>query len=192
MIAAASTAPVSLPPMSFPAPAASAQPAALRDPARLGAIASHDLLAPQLADSLQTLVDRAAERLRMPIALVSVVMAEAQHFAAARGLPDWVAEAGGTPIEWSFCRHAVTSGEPFLVEDARVEPRIGENPLVELEHVRSYAGVPLVTPDGHTVGAVCVLDTTPRTFSDDDVAALRACAGEVMAAVCARAGTPAA
>lgn len=163
-----------------PAPAA---PAALRDPARLAAIDALDLLSPRLADTLHDAIERTAARLGLPIALVSVVLPDAQHFAAAHGLPEWVADVGGTPIEWSFCRHAVESGTPFIVEDARGDARIGENPLVDLEDVRSYAGVPLVTPHGHTVGAVCVIGTVPRTFSDADVATLRACADVVMAAV---------
>ncbi len=155
----------------------------LRDPARLREVAALGLVSPRVTAMLQADVEAAAARLGLPVALVSVVLHDAQHFAAAHGLPDWVAEAGGTPIEWSFCRHVVESGRPFVVEDAAAHALVRDNPLVELEHVRCYAGVPLVTSRGHAVGAVCVLGTSPRTFTDEELDVLRAAADRAMAAV---------
>ncbi len=33
--------------------------------------------------------------------------------------------------------------------------------------------VPVESPDGHRIGALCVIDREPRTFSDTDAALLR-------------------
>lgn len=145
----------------------------VKDPARLAEIAALGLTAAEVDDVLQQTVDEAAARLHLPMGLVSIVMDEAQWFAAHTGLPAWMAEARGTPVEWSFCANAVRSGEPFVVEDATTHPLVKDNPLVPMDNVRCYAGIPLVTSTGKTLGTLCVIGTQPRSFSEDEMEILR-------------------
>lgn len=51
----------------------------------------------------------------------------------------------------------------------------------------AYAGMPLTTADGQTLGAFCAVDSAPRTWSDDDLSLLRGMADQVMAAIDGRA-----
>ncbi|HYR09528.1 MAG TPA: GAF domain-containing protein [Longimicrobium sp.] len=145
----------------------------LRDPARLAEVAALGLTAPEVDEVLQETVNEAAAALNLPTALVSVVMGEAQYFAAQHGLTGWMAEAHGTPVEWSFCANAVQSGDPFVVEDASAHPLTRENPLVHFENVRCYAGIPLVTSSGHTLGTLCVIGNEPRSFTEAELDLLR-------------------
>lgn len=145
----------------------------VKDPARLEEIAALGLTAAEVDDVLQQTVEEAAARLNLPTALVSIVMDEAQWFAAHTGLSPWMAEARGTPLEWSFCANAVRSGEPFVVEDAATHPLVKDIPLVHLDNVRCYAGIPLVTATGTTLGTLCVIGTEPRTFSEGELDTLR-------------------
>ncbi|HEU0015404.1 MAG TPA: GAF domain-containing protein [Longimicrobium sp.] len=158
----------------------------LRSTERLAEIAALDLLSPEVDAILQELVARASERLGLPTALVSIVLDEAQYFLAHHGLGGWQAEARGTPVEWSFCAHAVRSGRPFVVEDATTHPLTRDNPQVTLEDLRCYAGVPLVSARGQVLGTLCVAGTEAHTFSDDDLAALRALAAEAVSRLEAR------
>jgi GAF domain-containing protein len=121
---------------------------------------------------LARLVREAAAVLLMPTALVTVVLDTAQFLAAEWGAPDWMAEAGGTPIEWSFCVHSLDTRAPFVVEDATEHPLVHRNPLVSQDGVRSYAGAPMLSAGGHVLGNFCVLNTVPRRFSDHDIAVL--------------------
>jgi GAF domain-containing protein len=145
----------------------------VKDTARLAEIAALGLTGEEVDDVLQQAVDEAAARLDLPTALVSIVMDEAQWFAAHTGLSPWLAEARGTPVEWSFCANAVRSGEPFVVEDAATHPLVKDIPLVQLDNVRCYAGIPLVTATGHTLGTLCVIGNEPRSFGEAELDTLR-------------------
>lgn len=146
---------------------------AVHDPARLAEIAALGVTAAEVDEVLQQTVEEAAAALDLPTALVSIVMDEAQWFAAHTGLAPWLAELRGTPVEWSFCANAVRSGEPFVVEDATKHPLVKDIPLVQLDDVRCYAGIPLVTSTGKTLGTLCVIGTEPRSFGEAEIETLR-------------------
>ena len=158
----------------------------LRDPARLAEIAALGLTAPEVDAVLQETVNEAAAALHLPTALVSVVMGEAQYFAAEHGLTGWMAEAHGTPVEWSFCANAVQSGDPFVVEDAEAHPLTKDNPLVQFENLRCYAGIPLTTANGHTLGTLCVIGHERRSFSEAELDVLRGLAKKAVERIEAR------
>lgn len=155
----------------------------VRDPARLAEIGALGLTGPEVDEVLQETADEAAAALDLPTGLVSIVLGEAQYFAAHHGLGGWLKEARGTPIEWSFCANAVRSGEPFVVEDAAAHPATKDNPLVHLDNVRCYAGIPLVTSTGHTLGTLCVIGNAPRSFAEEELDLLRALARKAMARI---------
>lgn len=117
----------------------------------------------------------AADQLDMPIALVSLVDEHRQWFKARIGLN--VPETGR---DISFCGHAILTPELFVVEDARLDPRFADNPLViGAPHVRFYAGAPLRGPGGHAIGTLCVIDTVPRALSALERSILEALRGLV-------------
>lgn len=62
----------------------------------------------------------------------------------------------------SFCAHAINQDDVMIVEDAKLDPRFHDNPIVADGLVRFYAGVALRAPSGHALGAFCILDSEPR------------------------------
>jgi GAF domain-containing protein len=153
----------------------------VHDPARLQEIHDLGLATTAVHDPLlQDLADEAARQLGADTALVTVVLDDAQRFAASRGGPDWFDEVGGTPIEWAFCVHAVRSGQPFRVPDATQHPATKDNPVVSAEGVRSYLGMPLITSRGHVLGTICVIGKEPRTFTPSEEARLGELAAEAV------------
>ena len=130
---------------------------------------------------LQDLVDTAAGLADTPFGLTTALLDDAQAFTAVHGpLPDWLAEACGTPIEWSFCSAMLADRAPLVVTDVAADPRFTGNPLVTVGGVRAYAGVPLISTRGHVVGGLCVLDVQPRDFPPDLPAMLRELAAEAI------------
>jgi hypothetical protein len=72
----------------------------------------------------------------------------------------------------------VASGEPFIVEDARDHPLVRDSRAVA-NGVVAYAGVPLEA-DGEAIGALCVIDSRPRRWSEEELGILRTLARSAM------------
>jgi hypothetical protein len=115
-------------------------------------------------------ISRMAQRVfDVPFAGVSFVEGDRQWFKSKLGLP-----IGDMARDLSFCGHAITSDDVFVVEDAVLDPRFAQNPIVlEDPHIRFYAGQPVKGPGGHNVGTLCIMDNLPREFSDEDRETLR-------------------
>jgi GAF domain-containing protein len=130
---------------------------------------------------LDEIVETVADRLDTPFVMIDVLLNDAQVFLAGHGpVPGFIAESGGTPLEWAFCQPLVTTREPRIVADLTADPLFRDNPLVTAGGMRAYAGAPLVSHTGHILGGLCGLDVTPRPFTEAEVAFLEAMAGEVV------------
>ena len=154
--------------------------AAVRDPDRLDALRATGLLDSDIAPSFDRLARLAAHVLNAPVALVSLVDADRQFFKSCLGLPEPWASERGSPLTHSFCQHAVARREPLLVDDAREHPLLRDNLAIRDMGVIAYAGVPLIDPDGHALGTLCVTDSQPRHWTTHQVRVLRDLAASVV------------
>jgi signal transduction histidine kinase len=145
----------------------------LRDPARLEALRRTELLDTPPEEVFERLTRLVCRLLGVPVALVSLVEADRQFFKSAVGLPLPWALHRQTPLSHSFCRHVVASGAPLMVQDASRHPLVCDNLAVSELGVMAYLGMPLATADGQVLGALCAIDTEPRTWRPEDAAALR-------------------
>jgi GAF domain-containing protein len=146
------------------------------EPARLAALQRYRILDTSPEEAFDDLVHTAALVCRTPIALLSLVDATRQWFKARLGLqPTELAR------EDAFCAHAIRGTGVMLVPDAHGDERFARNPLVlQTPHIRFYAGAPLVTEDGLSLGTICVIDRVPRTIGPEEVRALRGLARQAM------------
>jgi GAF domain-containing protein len=155
----------------------------LRDPERLAALRGTGLLDTATSEPFDQLTRLAARILHAPIALLTLVDADRQYFKAAVGLPEALAGVRETSLEYSICQYAVGLGCPLVVCDARIEHWLDGNPAVAMLGVQSYAGIPLVMPDGYALGTLCVADMVPRNWTDDELASLDDLAAMAMWAI---------
>lgn len=111
-------------------------------------------------------ITRIAQRmLHVPMAMISIVEDDVRWFRSMQGLAKPEAAR-----EISFCGHAMMAKEVFQIKDTLLDAHFSSAPMVlGPPHIRSYCGWPLQLSPGLRVGSLCVMDTMPRTFSQDDL-----------------------
>lgn len=135
---------------------------------RLVALSQYDLDRDNTLPSLEPVVDIAVRMFGVPAAAVNIIGSDHVFFAASEGIGECDLRR-----DVSFCAHAITQEDVFVVEDAERDPRFHDNPLVTAKQIRFYAGAPLRAPSGHAIGALCIVDTEPHTyFGESDRARL--------------------
>jgi len=144
--------------------------------ARLDALYAYEVLDSIPEQTLDDLTALAAYICDTPISLISLVDADRQWFKSRVGIS--IAE---TPRDVAFCGHTILDTDIFVVPDAATDARFSDNPLVTgAPHVRFYAGAPLITPDGHALGALCVMDQVPRELTEKQRSALESLSRQVV------------
>ncbi|MBC7957223.1 MAG: PAS domain-containing protein [Cytophagales bacterium] len=145
---------------------------------RLQALQLYEVLDTQAEDTYDDITRLAAQLAQTPISLISLVDESRQWFKSHFGLG--VSE---TPREYSFCAHAILErGEVFEVQDAWLDTRFADNPLVTAApFMRFYAGTPLITPDGRALGTLNVIDRVPRKLTEAQATGLRVLGRQVVA-----------
>lgn len=154
--------------------------AVVGDPLRVAAVRRMVPLYRPPSLTYDRLTRLAAQLLDAPLALLTLVEADRQFFVSSHGLPEPLRSDRQTPIEYSICQFAVAAGRPLVVPDTSAALFLAGHPAVTEYGIASYAGVPLVTPDGWAVGALCVMDVAPRDWNDDQLANLALLAGICM------------
>ncbi|MDP2247340.1 MAG: GAF domain-containing protein, partial [Nitrosomonadales bacterium] len=111
-----------------------------------------------------------------PIALISLVDKDRQWFKSALGIA-----IKQTDLDISMCKYAVSETRPLIVEDASKDPRFCDYPSVKGDpHIRFYAGIPLISPRGYSLGTLCVIDHKPRQLDGKQLEALQTIADQVV------------
>ncbi|MDQ2967326.1 MAG: GAF domain-containing protein [Actinomycetota bacterium] len=142
---------------------------------RLAAVRRYEVLDTPADGAFDRITRLASLVLEMPIAIVSLVDHDRIWFKSAQGL-EGVEQIDRDP---GLCASAILADEPWVIEDAKADPRALANPLVAGEFgLRFYAGSALRTHDGYNLGTLCVIDKEPRQLTEqqirvlDDLAAL--------------------
>lgn len=143
---------------------------------RLKALSSYQILDTVNEKEYDDLAELAKFICNVPIALITFLDENRQWFKSCFGL-----SISETSRDISFCQYTIMDDEILVIKNATKHPLFKENPLVTQEpFIRFYAGAPLITPSGHRLGSLCVIDRQPRELNDDQRKALRTLADAVM------------
>ncbi|PIQ19943.1 MAG: serine/threonine protein kinase [Cytophagales bacterium CG18_big_fil_WC_8_21_14_2_50_42_9] len=119
----------------------------------------------------------AAHIFKVPIALVNFI--DDRYVIAESGLGlsgkhKWLREI-------SLCSMVLQREELTVFENTTEEPCLADNQLIHKQYgIQFYAGVPIKTSDGFTLGVMAIADNKPRAFNQDDIIMLEGLATLVM------------
>jgi PAS domain S-box-containing protein len=148
---------------------------------RVAAVHATGLIDSSSSQVLERLTRAASRLLGVPAAMASLIDDERQWIVGLSGLPS--PEARQIPLSHSTCRHVVSSRAQLVVEDTATHPLLRDIPTVFDRPTRAYAGVPLTSTSGETIGALCAMDSVPRAWSEADIEGLQDLASGAMAEI---------
>ena len=128
---------------------------------RLQNLESYDILDTDFEDDFDELVELAGKICNCPISTITLLDKDRQWFKARTGIED-----RSTPREQSFCSHAITEPGVMSITDASKDERFSTNPLVTGDpNIRFYAGAPIISAEGFSLGAICIIDHKPKQLN---------------------------
>jgi GAF domain-containing protein len=142
-----------------------------REAARLEALRQYELMDTEAEKVFDDIVVAAATICGTPTAMISLLDEQRQWFKARVGI-----DVSETPRSMAFCDVAIRDpSRTLIVENATLDPRFAENPLVTGGPlIRYYMGTPLQNDAGVALGTLCVIDTKPQQPTEQQVNALEA------------------
>jgi diguanylate cyclase (GGDEF)-like protein/PAS domain S-box-containing protein len=144
---------------------------------RLNALRRYNVLDTAPETALDEISRLAARICGTPIALISLIDNTRQWFKSRVG---W--EALELSCDISFCAHTIQQTGLFVIQDVLTDERFATNPLVmSAPNIRFYAGMPLITSEGYTLGTLCVMDRVPRELNFEQEEALQVLSRQVVA-----------
>lgn len=141
---------------------------------RLAVLRQLNLLDSSPSESFDRITRMASKLFDLPIAAVSLTDHDRQWFKSRVGIEHWEIP------RFKACCGEVADTSKFLVIADLLNSNTYQNSILAEQGVRFYAGAPLTTRDGYTLGSMCVLGTEPRDITDDERALLQDMASMVM------------
>ncbi|WP_194973081.1 GAF domain-containing sensor histidine kinase [Aquiflexum lacus] len=143
---------------------------------RLVELSNYDLDYSSLEGHFKDLTKLAAKIAGTEISLINLIDSFTQWSVAGYGFP-----AVQMDREETVCQYTILGDSPFEVRDLSDDVRFKEKTFVKEEpKLRYYWGIPLATPNGHNLGALCVLDKKMKTISPEKVEMLRIIGDEIV------------
>jgi sigma-B regulation protein RsbU (phosphoserine phosphatase) len=144
---------------------------------RIKAVARYDILDTQPDGTFERVAAIAAKLFGVPMASVSIVDTDRVWFKASPGMQGMHQVAR----EPGMSASVILDDKPYVVSDARSDPRTANHPLVTGEPgVRFYAAAPIITADGDRLGTVAAMDTQPHDATAEQMEMLTDLAAVVM------------
>ena len=151
----------------------------VHDPERLAAVRRTGLLDTPPEEVFDRLTRLATRVLGVPVSFITLVDEHRDFYKSQCGFPEPLAssrEQTGT----TFCHYALPLDQPLLINDTRADPVYRTVPTVQSMGIAAYAGIPMLTSEGHAIGSFCAVDFEPRKWTDTDAEVLGELAASAM------------
>lgn len=145
--------------------------------ARLETLHQYQILDTSNENCFDNITELAARICDAPFATITLIDGKREWYKSRVGITDEEASR-----DLSFCAHTILADDLLIIPDTLEDERFYDNPSVlDDPPLRFYAGMPLTTADGYTLGALCVMDSVPRELDEYQQQALRTLSQQVLA-----------
>ena len=158
--------------------------AGVHDSERVAALDRSGLVGTGPEDAFDRLVEFAAELTGADRCCITLLDDHCFTYKSTTGMAEGSARSGN--VADSFCRYVVGVGRPLIVNDAHEDPRVLDNPAIDLYGVASWAGYPIHALDGSILGTFCMIGTTPHTWTEQEILILATMAQSVSSEIALR------
>lgn len=145
---------------------------------RLKALYDYHILETLPDNRYDEIADLAASILNARSAMINLIYEDIQWAKSLHVLTD---ELRTLPRKESVCQHTIKTNHVLEIPDLTKDSRTKDLPFVKGKpYLKYYLGAPLITPEGYTIGALCVLDDKPRYTSQSKKNQLSVLANQVI------------
>jgi CheY-like chemotaxis protein len=135
---------------------------------RLESLRSFRILGTSREQEFDDLAQLAALICDAPVAVVAFIDSQRVWFKAKIGL-----ELDDIPRGGSFCASAILQSDVLIVPDPPSDEEFMGSFLVKQIGIKFYAGIPLITDDGHALGTLAVMDRVAHLMTEEQSDSLR-------------------
>lgn len=142
---------------------------------RLQDLHSFNILDSDSEDDFNDLVELVSQICHCPIVSITFIDKDRQWFKATKNIHNKQGDRAT-----SFCGHAILEEDIMVVADASKDERFADNPdVLGGLKVGFYAGAPITSSNGYTLGTVCAIDNNPRELTAEQLTSLKKIARQV-------------
>lgn len=144
------------------------------DHGRTETLASYDIMDTYPEMTFDQFTYIASSICQTPVSLLSFLDEDRQWFKSTYGL-----DISELPRHLSACNQTIMQNESYVIEDSLSVP----SPFSEFmkqEGFRFYAGVPIISPEGNRMGALCVIDYKPRSITKAQLQTLKVLSNQIV------------
>jgi len=118
---------------------------------------------------LQEMAELASFICQTPIAMINLIDRDKHHikFKVGTNMNEMIKED-------TFCQYISSGSQMMIIPNALKDQRFYDNPLVvNAPFIRFYAGMPLITQSGITIGSICVMGRVPKDLTSSQKQRMR-------------------
>jgi signal transduction histidine kinase len=139
-------------------------------------LAEFDIDYSNMEENFRDLAILAAKIAGTKVSLINLIDSFTQWTIAKEGF-----DISQMPREDSVCQYTIAAEDHFEIPDLSADDRFKDKTYVSgPAQFRYYFGVPLVSPEGYNLGALCVIDTALKTLSPEKQELLKIIANEIV------------
>ncbi len=147
---------------------------AAKEQKRLSILSKLGLLAAETVPVFDEATQTASSYLDAPICILGLAVENELWFKSAVGLSkiglmNQLASDRKIQLYESFSTYIIDSEQALAIENTTVNPVFTNTSLVQHYGIKSYLGVPLISPEGFCIGTLEVMDLQTREFSNRDL-----------------------